>query len=190
MSMNESFSTLTVAPHPATYIPQPIHKKKSYVPPKKREAEPPSYVPIMDSVNFPSLNTSPLKACAPAPLNYLSKIKEAEAKREEDSLYNPATIALMTRNQLIKEGWAILNKESNFTDGDMSALIPPLDDIYAPLTIQKPAFPLHPDSPRRRRLVSQKSPHVEMYDIDFNDTDNGATVPILDDEWDDGESSV
>jgi len=188
MATNEA-STITVGPHEATFIPKPIVKKKAYVPPGKREVgEQPELK--MDDKTFPSLNTQFVPLNAPPPLNYIKRIKAAEAKRdaeaEEESLaYDSTKFATMTKKQLAKEGWEFIAKNSG-------AESPPRgeapEEVYSPNSTAKQALPIHPDM-YRRRLVSKKPSYTDLYDLDYSDS-HGAVVPTIHDEEDDGESSV
>jgi hypothetical protein len=168
-----AFSTVNVAPHPATYIPQPMLKKKAYVHSSQRPVEEPRL--DMSDKNFPTLGGAP-SAKAPT-LNFLSKIKEAEANREE-AFYDPEKIASMSVNQLIKEGWLIINRDGSLT-GDKKPILPTTHTVTTPPYTKSP-FPFHPDS-SRRRVLSKKPSYTDLYDMDYEDLER-ATVPCVEDD--------
>jgi len=183
----ETPSTINVAPHPATYMPLPP-PKKGYVPRMKRDPndiEPPS----MDLLTFPSLNTKFPVSHPLTPLNYLSKVKEAQEKRE-DNIYDHTKIASMTKKQLQKEGWATVTR--NGVEGDDMKPLLSTEPTYVS-DEQLSSLPFHPDSPRLRRkvMVSPRS-YTDLYDIDYQDGEIGAVVPSYTAycDGDDGENSV
>jgi hypothetical protein len=182
---SDEFSRIGVSPHPATYIPQPSSKKR-YVPPMKRDlhdTDPPS----MDLLTFPSLNTTRQANNPPVPLNFLSKLKEAEAKREEESIYDLTRNASMTKRQLLKEGWAIVTRAGVEYDDTIPLLKGKTSEI------KTSPLPFHPDSPRpRRKIMTSMLSYTDLYDIDYENDDTGAIVPVYDAhcDGDDGENSV
>ena len=185
----DGFSTIKVAPHPATHLQASLPKKKSYLPPSMRKGED-QVEPTFDGKNFPSLSNivvakDSANLCSPS-LNYLSKIKEAEARREEESFYDPEKIASMTVRQLVREGWLIINRDGTFIEETAASASPIEHSITTPPYDSKPAFPFHPD-PTRRRILVKKPSYTDLYDIDYDEYD-GAVVPMIDEE--DDESSV
>ena len=163
MQPDESISTLMVEPHPATFIPIPLAKKRNYVPAKQRESSSGPIEPIMDDRNFPTLAVKVPAYCPPiGTLNYLKKIKEAEVKRKED------TITPMSTDEQMD------HKKVNDT---------------SPNPLMKSALPWHPDS-RKRRILTKKPSYTDLYDMNFDDCEKGAMVPTLDDDDGDGDSSV
>ena len=80
-----------------------------YVPPSKRAAEK-QEITQLGTENFPAFGTSQPKKAA---LNFLQQVKEGEEarnrKERERVSYDPAKIALLTKEQLETEGWAVLS---------------------------------------------------------------------------------
>ena len=181
----QSFSTINVAPHPATYIPAPLPRKKAYMAPGQRD---PSTTEIkLDARNFPSLGAkAPVLNSAASKMNFLTRVKDAENKREDDSIYDAEKIASMTVAQLIREGWLLVNKDGTFLDDQKNPILPVTNPLPSPITMSKGAFAFPPDS--RRRLMSKKMSYTDLYDIDFEEGETGAMALSIDD--DDGESSV
>jgi len=177
---DESFSTIYVAPHPATFLQPSISKKKSYVPPKMRAADEKAE-PTFDVKNFPSLSPlAPTKDFPSSGLNYLSKMKEAEARQLEEAFYDPEKIASMTIKQLVKEGWLVVNADGTFI-GDQSPVS--LSPMTFDMNSQKPPrLPFHSDF-TRRRLMSKKPSYTDLYEMDFDDSE-GAIVPMIEEDDD------
>jgi hypothetical protein len=148
-------------------------KKKAYIHKSQRPVEEPQL--DMSDKSFPTLG-GVASAKAPA-LNFLSKIKEAEANREE-AFYDPEKIASMTVSQLVKEGWLVINKDGTFLD-DRKPILPLTHNVTTPPYTKSP-FPFHPESPRRR-VISKKPSYTDLYDVDYEDLE-GATVPCVEDD--------
>ena len=143
----------------------------------------------MDLLTFPSLGSKYPVSHPLTPLNYLSKVKEAEAKREEESIYDHTRVASMTKKQLIKEGWAIVNK--TVIEYDDTRGRPKLDTASSEMQISP--LPFHPDSPHlKRKVITSRPSYTDLYDIDYENDNTGAIVPVYDGyrEGDDGENSV
>jgi len=117
-------------------------------------------------------------------MNFLTTIKEAELKREEDSIYDAEKIASMNINQLKKEGWMTVKKSGSSTD---IPLLPLKQGSPSPNITDKPTFPFPPDL-QRRRVITKKASYTDLYDIEYDDTETGAMALAIDE--DDGESSV
>jgi len=165
-------ASLAVGQHPASYIPPPMVKRKTYAHPTERMP-----LPKMDDKNFPTLGMKPSANSAQAPhMNFLSKVKGDDVK-EEDAL----DIARKTMDQLIKEGWAIIKDGAVLHDGK-----PILPVAYETTNTSRAPLPYHPESVRRH-MIYKKPSYSNLYEIDY-DNMNGAVVPFF--EEDDGESSV
>ena len=173
---DDSFSTINVAPHPATYIPQPMAKKKEYKPPNKRDLT----VQIPNMKDFPALSVSHVVSpIVPlTPMNFLTKLKGNEEKREDEGFYDPDKIATMTTTQLIKEGWYIINNLKNTNQPTLPIIVP---TSLSPIATNTCVFPFPPELPRRR-MISKKLSYTELYEMDYED-ELGAQVPILNDEY-------
>ena len=99
---------------PVLVVVEPVPQGK-YVPPSKR-AETSATSPIsaiMTSLtSFPSLGSAASSPTAQAPkMNYLQKIQDAEAAREDEPMSNEA---------LEREGWRILNMSLDTLKSNLS----------------------------------------------------------------------
>jgi hypothetical protein len=164
-----AFSTISVAPHPATYIPQPLGKKKGYQHASQRDLT----VQIPNMKDFPILSKTPVTFVT-TPLNFLTKLK-GEDKSEQES----QDIASMTLKELIKDGWSSTRTKESFVKNP---------SLHSPIYTKETCFPFPPEM-SRRRIISKKPSYVDLYDMDFED-DLGAQVPILNESFNEDESIV
>lgn len=104
-----------VTPKPIVVVVEPSAQIKSaYVPPNKRAANPMDPISaIISAVSFPSLGTPSPSPSAVAPtMNYLKKIRDAEAARTDEEESNEA---------LERDGWLILNLSFSDVKGRLTS---------------------------------------------------------------------
>jgi hypothetical protein len=104
-----------LTPKPILVVVEPSAQiKSSYVPPNKRSMNPIGPISaIISAASFPSLGSSNSSPSAIAPtMNYLKKIRDAEAARTDDDDSNEA---------LERDGWLILNLSFSDVKGRLAS---------------------------------------------------------------------